>query len=143
MDTPEPSYDFAAFDILSPSEEGRWFYPRSPKTGAQIPVSKTENMGFLMYGRHSAVARDALRELQDAQAAKLDAGQRITEAEAEAFQAQYLARCTKGWNPFILDGKEMVFTFETARQFYADARFRWLLPGLRDHINAEAVFLSA
>lgn len=145
-------FDMNALDILKPSEEGKWFYPLHPATGKKLtPPAKPdrkpgepapEPFGILFYGIHSAVARDALRQMQDARAAIIDAGRTLTEADAERLQGEYLARCTKGWVTFELDGQPFPYTAENAIKFWCDMRFRWMHTPAREFISSEAAFLA-
>lgn len=136
-------FDLAAYDILTPSEQGKWLYPKLPGSGRTLG-ERDKPFGFLMYGRHSTVARDAQREMMDAYAAKQDAGQRVSEAEAEQIQARFFARCTKGWTEGLhIDGREMPYTFDNAFAVWSDQRFRWIIPQAREFIDNDAVFLTA
>lgn len=137
-------FDMTTLDILKPSEEGKWFYPVHPSTGKRLigPEKDGQAMGFLMYGRHSVVVRDALRRLNDALQAERDAGREPSDATSERLQGEYLAACTKTWTPFKLDGAEMPFTTENAIRFWCDGRFRWMHAAAREHIFSDGVFLA-
>lgn len=138
-------FDLTQLDILKPSEEGKWFYPLHPSTGKRLigPEKDAQPLGILFYGRHSPVARDALRRLQDALQMERDAGREPNDATSERIQAEYLAACTKTWTPFLLDGAEMPFTTEAAIRFWCDGRFRWMHPSAREFIASDAAFLAA
>jgi hypothetical protein len=127
-------------DVLAGSEEGRWCYPRHPRTGVEIMDAQGQRWGFKLVGRHAAVARDAVRRMNDERAAIEGQGRLIGEAEAQRMNAEFLAACTKAWTPMKLDGADFVFTHENAVKFFGDSRFRWVEGQLRAFIMDDGHF---
>lgn len=133
-------FDLTALDTLTASEEGRWFHPIHPGTGRHFTDAAGAKFGIMLYGRHSSVARDALRRMQDVRAAREAAGATVDEAEGERLLSEYLARCTKAWTPLMLDGVELPCTFENATKVWMDQRFRWLRVPVQNFIMDDGGF---
>ena len=132
--------DLNTLDLLTGSEEGRWCYPVHPRTGATIKLADGKPWGFLLLGRHSAVARDALRALSDERAAMEAQGRTVTELDATRMNAEFMAKVTKAWSPMTLDGAEFPCTYENALKLYQDPRFRWIEPQLRAFVMSDGPF---
>ena len=134
-------FDLSALDIVTPSEQGRIWHPTHPRTGEPFKDAVGTKLGFTFYGRHAAMAREALRIMQDERAVKEQEGQRVSEADAERLQAEYLARCTKAWTGLMLDREELPCTFQNAVKLWADPRFRWLRGPAQSFIADDGGFL--
>ena len=135
--------DLSRYDILAPSEEGRWWHPVHPANGRKLTDAAGNAFGILLVGRHSAVAKDAIRRTADQRAIMQEQGQRETEADSERMNAEFLARCTKAWTEFVLDGVVMTFTYENAVKLWSDRRFSWMHPSARAFILDDGGFLPA
>lgn len=136
-------FDLNTLDTLTASEEGRWFYPAHPRTGAPFTMSNGEKFGFLLYGRASQASRDAMREMNDARAVIEQTGGRVSVSQSEDIVATYMARCTKAWTPIMLDGVEVPYTFENAKKIWADPRFGWMRPLAQAFISDDGGFFPA
>lgn len=118
------SFDFASLDILSPSEEGRMMTVYGPKTGQPVLLADGKTaVQIKMLGRHSAIARDMLKQIDDERAAIEGQGRSWTVENAEAANTRYLTALTRGWNFEKMDGNDFPYNPSNAEKLWSDHRW--------------------
>jgi hypothetical protein len=96
----------------------------SPKTGEPVYLDEQKTpLQIRLLGRHSAVARDTLKQIDDERSAIEGAGRTYSQTHAEMANNRYLSSLTRGWNFGVLDGQEFPFTPANADKLWADPRW--------------------
>jgi hypothetical protein len=116
--------DIAVTDISAASEEGRKMLLIHPVTAIAFLDENKNPVGITLRGRHSDVARELLRQINDERAAIVGTGREITAAENEEFNTRYLVGMTVSWDFNKLRGEEFPCTPANARRFYNDKGFK-------------------
>jgi len=124
-------FDILATEVLTGSEEGRPMVLSHPATGRPFLDAEKKPVAVYMRGRHSAVARAVLREINDERAAIQADGRVVTPEQNEAFNTRYLVAMTVRWTWTKLGGEDFPYSPDNAERFWSDPRFRhWRERGL-------------
>ncbi|RVT96244.1 hypothetical protein EOD42_14120 [Rhodovarius crocodyli] len=133
-------FDLNKLDTLTASEEGRWWHPINPKTGAQMKLPDGQTFGFLLVGAAADIFRDSVRRATEARLLIEQSNARVSTEQEDKLMAEHMARCTKAWPPMMVDGVEFPCTYDNAVKLWSDPRFAWLRPGARAFMQSDAHF---
>lgn len=117
--------DLLEFDVLTPAEEGRPMTFLHPATLKPI-LSKEDGQPITvtLRGLRCDLARELLKQQNDAIAHMRERQVRETERQAIARSVELLAQMTVGWSSnFTIGGERMEFSLENARKLWGDDRF--------------------
>jgi hypothetical protein len=136
-------FDIATTDILTASEAGRPMVLSHPSTGRPFIGDDGKPVSITLRGRHSALAQDVLRQINDERAAIEAEGRRITRDENERFNTRYLVALTVGWTFTKMAGEDFPCTPANAERLWSDSRFRHWRERALIFVGEDGNFLAA
>lgn len=128
--------DLATLDTQKGSDEGFALELTHPKTGEKIGAV----INVLGVDSHQYQAK--FRELQRKRLNQINKNPRRllqTPEQTDAEALELLAAVTTGWNGVVLDGKDLAFSEDAARELYA--RFAWIREQVDQAVGDRANFL--
>lgn len=135
-------FDFAALDLLTPSEEGRDMTLTHPRTGQPWLDSAGRPVTITLLGAWSGVYQQTLEGMQARLDARPAGAPPLTYAEKISGDAELLAAVTRRWSFTELDGKPYPCTPDNARLLYADERFGWVRARANAFVRNDGNFLA-
>ena len=136
------SFDIAAFDTITRSEQGVAFPVKHPKTLAPWLDEHGKPITITLLGRNSDAFRNQLRVSQALDASKAAAGITKSSEDFETERSDMLMALTKAWSFDVLDGKPFPCTPENIRKFWKDKRWPWLHTQMMENILTDGNFLA-
>ena len=109
--------DLASLDVISAAEKGAVMHLTHPVTGVELGSS------MRLAGVDSEIYQKAQRATVNKRVNKRRSLQ-LTQEELEEENYTHLARITLGWDNIVLEGEQLLFSFENARMLYR--RFPWI-----------------
>lgn len=134
-------FDIAAFDIATPSDEGRPMALRGGD-GKVIRDEKGEPVTITLRGIHSQVAIDCERMITKRLREHTQAGTLDPEEFAEWSLVEMLSALTVSWTFGAMDGKPFPCSLENARKFWGDRRFRHFRAQADDFVRKQGNFMK-
>ncbi|MGG5810941.1 hypothetical protein [Falsiroseomonas sp. CW058] len=116
------SFDIAALDSSTPSEEGREM-ELLRMDGAVVKHPDGRPVTITLRGRLSRAVQAADREIQNRRLEMSRRGRRVSLEEADDEITTTLVAATKAWSFDTMDGQSFACTPENARKFWTDPRF--------------------
>lgn len=130
--------DLSTIDTKSLAEEGVPMHLHGPNGAPLMQEDEKTPITITLLGDDS----DALTKLDRATTNAHLRGNGVVTAElAEAKHLTRLARATVGWSGIVVDGKELEFSEEAARELYK--RFKWIRGQAAVFISDRANFSKA
>lgn len=112
---------------------------KHPVTGA--PTTTRITLASVVHPLRAAFRQAKQREVQKRM--QIDGAYALPDpVDAEAEEADYLARCTLGWAHLVIGGAELGHSTEAARKLYADPRRHWLRAQVRAALDAQELFIG-
>ena len=129
--------DLSTLDLSVAASEGATLTLTHPGTGEDL-YSDDKPMTITVLGKDSAEYRGAIRKAANA---RMKNRKKVDTVEAlESESVGLMSTITTGWSGITVDGEEMAFNAENAKELYR--RFHWIREQVDAFVDERANFLA-